>query len=210
MPVSLNANALVTLALAKAELDIPTLTTSEDDRVTGFINTASQNIESICTRKFIQTTYTHFFDGSGTSYLKAYEFPIISVTSANLDDTRAFAGGTAIDPTTVINLRDVIFARADGGFWHAYRPMNIKVVYVAGFDTAAIPSDLQQACLELVKVLYYTRNDRRTGLATKTKLGENVSFVTDKLPPMVEQLIHPHRRQVYVANQLEGIVVGGT
>lgn len=210
MPSVLAANALVTLDKAKQQLDIAADRDEENDRVTDMINAASSSLEQTCTRKFIEATYTDYFDGSGTPYLKAYEFPVTQVISANVDDARVFGGGTAISTSDLVILRTVMIVRADGSFWHALRPMNTKVVYKAGYPSNAIPEDLQQACLELVKYLYLTRNDRRTGIATKTKLGENISFVTDQLPPMVEQLIKPHRRANYVANQLQGIILGGT
>lgn len=202
--MSLNANALVTLADAKSELDISANT--EDSRVEGFINAASAAIEAACTRKLKQATYTDYFDGSGHAYLKGYEFPITSITSANMDDAWTFGVGTDIPTSGLKVLRDIYVVRR-AAFWSAKAPLNIKLVYVAGYAT--VPNDLQQACLELVKLLYHGRNERRTGIAAKSKLGENVSYQTDKLPPLIESLINPYKRAVYLANQMEGITLGG-
>lgn len=206
MPVSLNANALITLARAKDELDILTAATAEDDRVSNFINAASGAIEQATNRKLKQATYTHYFDGSGHAYLRANEFPVTSITSANQDDDWTWGGGTDIPVAGLRVLRDVYFARKSG-FWIAKTPQSIKVIYVAGY--AAVPTELEQACLELVKLIYYGRNDRRIGLSNKAKLGENVSYQVDQLPPLVDFLIAPFKRERYLADQMLGIILGG-
>lgn len=190
---------LITLALAKEELDIPALTTDEDTRIQKFIDAASGYIEGQCNRVFAQATYTNErYDGNDTRYLLLRQFPVTSVTSIYLDDDWNFGAGTEILSAKRQIYRDCLVVRQCGTFQYT-NALAVKVTYVAGF--AAIPTDIQQACLDMVVWLYAKRNDRRSGLTAKSKLGENAAYEAE-VPPSVLAMIEKHRRENYLADKL--------
>lgn len=191
---------LITLAVAKDALDIPTLNTNEDTRIQGFVDAASAYIQAQCNRTFAQATYTHYFDGNDTRYLLLYEFPISAITLINIDDTWAFAGGTDLPASGDYRIHNSVLAVRRCGLFQYTSAQAVKVTYTAGYTT--IPSDIQQATLEMVLWLYFTRNDRRKGLTAKSKLGENVAY-TDGVPVQIDALIAHHKRDTYIADQLQ-------
>lgn len=195
---------LITLAQAKSDVDIPDANTAEDARVTQIIAAASDYCDSATNRKLASASYTHYFDGNESSYLLLKEFPITTLTSVHVDDTWAFGAGALVPSADLRIHRDVLVARRCGVF-HYKSSLAVKVIYIAGYLT--IPEDLQQACREMFKFLYYGRNDRRMGLAAKTKLNESVSYI-DTVPAIVTALLEPYRRTVYVPAQLDGFAYG--
>jgi uncharacterized phiE125 gp8 family phage protein len=204
--MALNANALVTLNQGKTELDIPLANTSEDSRIEDFINAASDFIEAVTGRKFKADDYTEYFDGNDLAYLLLSEFPINTVTSVHIDDQWVFAAASELVSTERRIMRDVLIARRCGIF-HYKSTQSIKVVYNAGYAT--IPNHLQQACLELVKYLYVTRNDRRIGKTSSTKINESASFA-EGIPAHILPMIEPERWENYIARKLHGMPLAET
>lgn len=190
---------LITLALAKDELDIPSAETAENTRVQSLVDAATAYIEAQCNRVFASATYTHQFDGNDTRYLLLDQFPVTSITSINIDDTWTFAGGTALPASGDYAVHRGVLAARRCALFQYTSALAIKVVYVAGYST--IPEDIQQATRDLVRWLYFSRNDRRSGLAAKSKLGENVAF-TEGLPPSVAAMIECHKRDKFIADRL--------
>lgn len=190
---------LVTLALAKADLDIPDATTTEDTRIQKFVDAASEYIENECNRKFLQATYTNErYDGNDTRYLLLRQFPVTSITSIYLDDDWVFGAGTEIVAGKRQTYRDCMVVRQCGVYQYT-NALAVKVTYQAGFAT--IPTDIQQATLDMVLWLYAKRNDRRSGLTARSKLGENASY-EDVVPASVTAMIAKHKRDAYIADKL--------
>jgi hypothetical protein len=75
--MSLDSNALVTLAEAKTYLGI---SGSDDDTLlNSLINNSSTAIESYCDRNFIAQNYSEFYNGLGQRKLRLRNFPVTSI-----------------------------------------------------------------------------------------------------------------------------------
>jgi len=202
--MALNSNALVTLANAKTFLGITD--GSFDTEIERLINSASQSIERITTRILVNATHTEFHDGRRTNLIQPRQWPITGGASPNgkpeifLDDgTGDFPAATALDDSEYfVHELDTQIVKINGNWPLGYR--NIKIIYTAGYgvggDSAAMPSDLEDACLQYVGWMYRMNNDRRLGLDSKTKLGETVRF-TQGIPDFIELLVEPYKRQEF-------------
>lgn len=193
--MALNANALTTLAKAKSWLDIPTAETAEDTRIELLINAASQLIEKECQRVLIQQSYTEYFDGARTNRILLPQWPAQKPSEVNIDASWVFGADTALASTDYeiqrngeLVLKDRYFPRGD---------RNIKVTYIAGYSP--IPPDLEMACLMLTEYYYQIRSDRRNGIKSKSKNGENISF-TESIPEPIRKLLENYIRLDFVGH----------
>lgn len=202
--MALNANALVTLAKAKDFLGITTA--DKDTEIERLINTASQSIERVTKRILVNATHTEYHDGRRTNMLQPRQWPITGGASVNgkpqvyFDDgTGSFPASTEVDDSEYwVHEMSTQIIRQNGN-WPLGR-RNIKLVYTAGYgvggDTASMPSDLENACLQYVAWEYRQNNDRRLGVDSKSKLGETVRY-TQGIPEFILELIEPYMRQEF-------------
>jgi hypothetical protein len=148
------------------------------------------------------TSYTEaldsVYDGAGWPNQWVYSIPvtwspIISVASVTLDNISVPSGGDPVKtPGFFI---DSIPAKARQIFVAGYRPIargrkNVVVTYTGGY--AAIPYDVEQACIETV-ALRYKRKDN-INVRTLSMAGETTSFVTADIPDSARMALQPYRR----------------
>lgn len=193
--MTLNANALCTLAEAKDHLSIESGDTSQDARVERYINTASQLIEGHCDRNLVFTEYDIRRDGRRSDRLLLPEWPVVRVVKVWDDPSWEFSAQTEIPPDewTVGEDDDCIVLR---GRRFSRGNANIRVQFEAGYRSPVhvssgrpLPSAINYACLLMVEFLAQVRNDRRLGVVSKGKQGESISFTREGMPPEVERLL---------------------
>lgn len=202
--MALAANALVTLALAKAHLDIPVGVATFDTRIEGYIDAASGMIESYLQRKLLFQGHDERHDGRSSDRVQLLEWPVKTVTSVN-DDPSWLFGATSLlgsDEFTVdgggsVVLRARRFTRGNANVRFVYTAgyQNPNAALVAGVPT--LPAAISHACLVLVEWLDSLRNDRRVGVVSKGKQGESISFTNDGMPPQVVVMLEPYRRMEF-------------
>jgi len=86
-------------------------------------------------------------------------------------------------------------AKANRIFVNGYRPCvrgvrNVSVSYTAGY--AAIPYEVEQACLETIALRY--KEIERIGVRSKSLAGETVSYIVNELSPSAMAQLQPYRR----------------
>lgn len=174
----------------KEALDITT--SADDDRLTGYINRATDLVESYCNRRFAQTTYTNeTYSGDGGMYLQLRQWPVTSLTKLEVR-TGDFAnpGWQTIDSSSytlkseggrdrgviaMISLFPQFYA--GGRAWNFFRGTdNFRVSYVAGYAAADMPNDLQEAIIEIVSWLY---NRRKATPGMKSETLGKYSYTLD-------------------------------
>lgn len=204
----LNANALTLRATANLFMGITdgadAILDAETERL---INTASEIIAKRCGRILHTATHTQYLDGSRTNRILLKQWPITGGPADGntkpelfIDDKSYFAATTAVDVDEYFVDEDVALVLIKGSFPKGTR--NIKVVYEAGYGTAAggdIPSDLENICLEFVQYLNQKRHDRRLGLETKGKSGESVTYELG-LPEYIDAMLEPYKRIDFAAS----------
>lgn len=182
--------SLTTLAKVKTHLDIPSSDTSQDTRLTTFLNAASTTIESYCERKFESATYVEYHHGRRMNFIMPREFPIISITELRIDNDRLFTL-----PDTLIAIADYAIAdRARTVYYSGKFPQgfnNIRLTYVAGYSV--VPYDVELACLWAVEWFVRHRENKRMGMTSVSKGDENIGILA-QMPPMVLEMINPYKR----------------
>ena len=194
MSWTIDPYALITLEAAKQHLDIPSATTSEDDILTRFINSATKTIENYTDRKIKLRQYTEIQDGRGQDRLILRHFPCLKPTELWDDTTGEFTDVSnkldsseyALDGLPDNGIGVVLYNRR-----FSVGRANIKIIYEAGYDP--IPMDLQEACFWIIDYYYDMRSDRRIGLTSKGKEGESTSF-RDDFPPFVKNILDAYKR----------------
>ena len=188
--MALNSNALITLALAKSFLKIPTAETSQDAFIEHCINAFSDLFEGETDRKIKEVSVTEYHDGRKSNMITLGEYPVNEITSVKIDSTSRFSGSeTTLDSST--------YAIGDNNnalYYNTHFPSgfrNIKVVYKAGYTT--IPSDIQNAALWGVFYYFNMRETKDIGRTSKGKGDESINILQE-LPLEVVNCINRHRR----------------
>ena len=188
--MSLNSNALTTLAVAKDYLDILSSDTSQDSRVERMINAASDMIERYTSRKIKQQSITEYHDGKHSNRLVLREWPALKPSEIKVDSGWVFDSTSVWSTDTYDIERDsVVILKYGTVFPKGSR--NIKVTYQGGYAT--VPSAIEEACLIIVQWLDGLRTDRRVGVKSKSKGGENVSFEAE-MPAVAKGILEPFIR----------------
>lgn len=186
---------LTTLANVLAHLDQPSDSGTEDAKLESIITRASKRISTFCDRRFITETYTEYQSGRRSDSIVLKQFPASKPTGLFIDPDSVFGAETEIDSGDFEIMHDsIVILKTGRKFSSGLR--NIKVVYEAGYGTAAggtIPADLEDGCIQLVDFMYGLVGDRRIGQLQKSKSGENVTYIQG-MPEFVVQAIMPYKR----------------
>src|SRR5712664_1692167 len=181
---------LTTLSDVKAWLQTgDAFTTRDDALLTRLIGSASQYIQSWLNRDLALQDWTEVRDGTGGHRLQFAVIPVSAVLSLVIDGVvippapplsqQGWTAGYAFSPTQLI-LRDWYFTR---------RPLNVAMTYTAGY--AMTPSDVTQACIELVALRYRERD--RIGVVSKVLAGETVSYSQKDMSDAIKTLLNQFR-----------------
>lgn len=139
---------------------------NEVELIGKLITAISDRIEKITGRTFSETSYTEYYDGTGTNEIVLNQFPIISLTSinyVNTDDTSS----TSIDTNSVHINYDKGILLYRGGIFSAGK-RNLLITYTAGY--ADIPYDLELIAIELT-VDAYNRSKKDNNIKSE-KIGD--------------------------------------
>jgi hypothetical protein len=177
---------LTTLANVKGWFSPPLTSTVDDVLLTRLVTAASQFIQTWLGRQISLQTYTEQRDGTGGRLLAFANVPVTAVTSLVIDGVPIPQAPDTQSPGFVFSASMLYLQgyRLTRGF------QNVAVVYTAGF--ASTPSEIEQACIELVALRYKERD--RIGHVSKSVSGETVSFVQKDMPPDVETVLEQYRR----------------
>lgn len=175
-----------TLANAKEYLRITG--TADDDMITRIITAASQLMIKYMNRDILAADYTERFNGTGNNFHVFGNYPVNSVSFVYVDDipimpaiTDNSAGYTFDDEQLVLN----------GAVFYKGR-INCKVVYNAGFTE--VPSEIEQACLELVSFKY--KQIEHIDQGSKVVAGENVSFIVKDIAPFIKVILNNYKKVI--------------
>ena len=204
--MALQANALLTLAEAKAALAITGA--SQDPILEGLINGVSDEIETLLGRRLIAATYTGVrLDGNGQCLLISPEWPITAVASCSLADvaqTIWMPGDSDAPEDHDVLVRDG--ADPKHSRWGIYRwagwPLgmsNVKLTYTAGYGAVgfALPGDLKEAAAELLRERYHRQTRQEQGVSSRSVMGESVTFMPVSLGPGFWRTIAAYRRWAF-------------
>jgi len=200
--MTLQTNALVSLADVKAWLDIPLTEISFDLKAELLINAASDRIESYLDRSLERKVRSERIDGVRSSRIPLRHYPADSVSILSFSSDWDFTdniptSGFEMQEQSIIVLKNAASPRGN---------LNVKVMYAAGYvlpnsqlvTGEPLPSDLKLACLLLVQWLWQVERDRRLGVSSKSKQSESISF-EQGMPREIAEMLLPHKRLEFTA-----------
>ena len=161
---------------------------TDDDLLTGLIQSVSGFIEAWLNRTIASASYTFTGNGTGSRRLLLPNYPVSAVASLMVD-------GLAVLPSAGFGLPG--FAFDDLGLWltgsvFTRGVQNVSVAYTAGFAT--VPYELQQACIATVALRY--RERERIGMASKAMSGETTAYTIKDFPVEVATILKNYRKVV--------------
>jgi hypothetical protein len=166
----------------------------DDALLTRLITAASQFIQNWLQRQIAVSDWIEIRDGNGGQRLAFANFPVSAVISLSIDGLSippapaggGFGAGYVFSPTELA-LRGYVFSR---------RAQNVVVTYTAGY--ASVPTDIAQACIELVAQRYRERT--RIGEVSKALMsGETVTFSQKDMSDGVKTLLAQYQAVAPVA-----------
>jgi len=183
MPTTPHTYALTDLTTVKEALGIVVAT--DDNLLTRLINSVTDYIENTCGRRFADTTYTdELYSGDADFELILKQYPLTATQAVSVkvaDVLLAAADYYTIQPEGVLH--------KNSGWTRGIQ--NIKVTYSAGF--AVIPSDLEQACIELVGLTY--KRGKNAELRSETIGSYAVTYADIKASPVVAQTLELYKKE---------------
>lgn len=211
--VTLQANALTNLATVLDELTLASDGGAVDSRLNRYINAASDFIERECGRSFSKAlAIVENVQGFGLSTLKLSHTPIVALTSIAYQGTTYGAADLA-----VVDAGAGLVMRRGGFPWTAEKDTelsrrrvpgrefpDIVATYDGGYvtpkqkdDNAALtrtlPSDLEDACVQLVTSRYQGRGVNVRERARRYE-ATGVTFGGEPVPPEIMAIIAKYAR----------------
>lgn len=176
---------LTTLANVK---DWLTITGSADDaRITRVVTAASQFMQKWLSRTITPaTSYSEKRNGNGKSQMMLRNYPIVSVASVAINGVSIPAAPSSTASGYLFD-DDTIYLN---GYDFGKSPQGVAVSYTAGF--AAVPPDLEQACIELVSLRLKERT--RVGEVSKNLGGEVVAFSQKDISDDIRTILQQYKR----------------
>jgi Phage gp6-like head-tail connector protein len=180
---------LTTLADVKAWLQTgqSAFPPTDDALLTRLITAASDYIQTWLSRPIAIADYLEVRDGTGGQRLQFARFPVCVVLSLTIDGL-PIPPAPPLSPSTGLTA-GYIFSPTQlalRGYYFTRRVQNVLVSYTAGYPS--IPSEIAQACIELVALRYRERT--RVGEVSKAFAGaEMVSFSQKDMSASVATLL---------------------
>ena len=180
----MTASDLTSLANVKAWLG-KTDTTS-DAILALLITEKSAEIRTYTSRDIYPViSYTDVSDGNERSVKTLPNFPITAVSNVTIDSLTI--------PVSTNQGAGYLFDKNSirlNGYRFTKGVQNVSVTYSAGY--AAIPADIERACIEWVAFAHENRT--RIGYASKSMAGETTAFITSSMPASVKETLERWKR----------------
>lgn len=194
---------LTVLETAKAELGIPSIDTSQDDRITVLIKQASSIVADYCNQVFaeeeVEETFWADYPSEWTRAFKLSRSPVTTVTSVLIDSA-------LLDPSEYRIGRDGYLHRVDSpiGVCNWVWTQTAVITYKAGYVLLDnLPYGVERAALSLIKE-YHLGTGRDPRVRSEDVPGvRSVSYSvgstgeTGQLPPDVIALLAPYKELAY-------------
>ena len=185
---------IISLADARAALNIPASQTVNDDEVRAYIAAATEVIEDVVGPVLVATR-VETLDGRGRSGLPLGARPT-SVTTVTEDGTTLPATGYCVDGAGILWRG----SSPGAGVWSSLTPQNVVATYEVG--AAVIPPNIILAARELVGFQYRQQQTPRPNMGALADPGTVYGFgqAGYAVPNRVLELLSPQR-----ANRMPGI-----
>lgn len=203
------SQALISLATVKRDIGIASGDTTNDDILGDLISRVSVQIAQYCNRPLVSETVEDTFladrdpypyqTPGGVNGLSLARWPVTSVMSV-VENSTALVADTdfVIDPAS-----GIVWRIASNGFRVSWPSFNVVVRYVGGLASNAIPFDIQDAAIRLIKGRWYARlrdpllkSEDIPGVRSAQYWVDTGASATGAMPPDVVDLLDNYRTPV--------------
>lgn len=161
----------------------------QDPMLARLITAASRTIEAYIGRRIASQSYTEVRHGHGGVQMAFANTPVTAVSLVKVDGAAIPLSpdlghlGYFFSPT-MLYLVGCSFTRGAG---------NVEIAYTAGY--AATPSELEQACIELVALRFKERD--HIGQDSASMQGQNITF-SQEMPAHLKAVLNDYKKVVPV------------
>lgn len=178
---------LVTRAVVKAFLEIPTATTTYDSLIDSLITQCSKRAETFCNRLFEKTARTQKFNaGRKDIFLPAYPIDSTATLTVILDEE-------------TLTVNDDYYVYNDEGWIEFFstpsyiEPQQISITWTGGYASDAVPDDLQYAVMLQVAFMFRRRKDLGVSSISLPDGSMSVNNPADLLPE-VKHILRSYKK----------------
>lgn len=160
---------------------------NDDALLDRLVTAASDYIQKWLNRNFGAQEYVEKQNGQDMDVCMVRNYPIISVAEVKVGEVVVPPATSTLDAGYVYNDTSIMLQ----GYVFPRGKNNVKFTYTAGIDT---PSDVEQACIELIAHRYKERD--RIGLVSKGLAGETTAFSQKDMPESVRTLLATYKKVI--------------
>jgi hypothetical protein len=123
--------------------------TTDDGTIARLITALSTQIQKFLGYQVASANYTRAFNGVGGRRMMLPDRPVTAISSLVIDSNIVPVSPDSFTPGFVFDDK-IVYLRG----WYEFRrgAQNVKIGYTAGF--AATPPDIEQACLDWIKIVH--------------------------------------------------------
>ncbi len=182
---------LTTLANAKQWIGITGST--DDAMLTRLVSASSDYITMWLGRDITLQTYNSYRDGIPGNIMVLRNYPVVSVSTVTIDGNVVPAAvypsvGASPSPGFIFDNYSIMLVGGVYAFTRGFQ--NVYFSYQAGYST--IPTEIEQAALELVALRYKERD--RIGMVSKAIGGETTTYSQKDISDSIETTLANYRR----------------
>ena len=175
------------------------ITSSAQDTLIALIKEQAEAwVKRFCGRDFVVTSYTEYYDGDGTAFLRVNQRPIVSITSIYSDPARLFEAASLIPSDDIID-EDAKSLRLGHVQLFQYKflkgKLSTKIVYSAGHST--IPTDLSMAVKLIICKQFKIITKGMFAEAVQQVGDMQITLTPDAFPKDAMQIIRSYRRMSF-------------
>lgn len=185
------ANDLTSLENVKGWLGITS--TEYDTTLTRLVTSCSFAMQAFMNRTIAVTAFNERRNGPGLAqFMVMGNWPLQTVDSLLVNGVQIPAAGPEYNsPGFSFDERNIYLG---GSYSFARGKGNVQISYTAGY--AAVPPDLEQACIETVSMRW--REHDRIGMASKGLAGETTAFSLKDFNAQTMTLLNNYKKVVPV------------
>ena len=171
----------------------------EDKTARFCLVTSTFSIEQYCKRQFLRKKHFERIEFYGDLFLPLGEYPVSKVLAVYLQGNGEILESEfySVIPDCGTD-EDIPFNLSLSPALQRYRGLSaLKAVYLAGYASGKVPSDLASACMELAAWNMNRYRGRRIGMTGNIRgSGRDGEHFELSMPENVRSLLEPYKRRV--------------
>lgn len=173
---------------------------TEDDKITQYSLEIEDRVKSYLGYDIEESTYTdEIYDGTGDCYLFPRNVPVTSITSLYVYEGLDSNGDEDWEEWTQNDEYSRLLIETGGyqifidGAYFPEGKNNIKITYVAGYNSDTLPQDIASVCKRLMRLLYLGVDKGHEGLTSASQSSgftETTTLDSEAAERILKEIAH--------------------